>query len=337
MALVYNEQTGDFDDIPSPPIIRSFRIDNAVAYYTGDEITLKWNIDAANHIYIDGEEQYATSLTRTLDADGTIEFLLKATNGDGVSERRISINVFKRPTIAATATPNVLHRGQNEQSVIRWSITDALSAELRSSNQTSAIELDGEKTISPSDDEVIRIEVTGLDGTRKFTHPLPILLRDGANVVFKASRQFSYPNLPIKLSWDVTNAQSVTIEDFGDQPASGTMEVTPGENTTYALKVIDAFGEQRHTLTIRMMPLPIIKELWVPAPKVEENLGLKYKAPQLSIHVPTPIFDNPLAQLRLPEITHQTKSPFLVKLDRPAKPKKRKNPFKTLFSYFFDK
>lgn len=337
MALVYNEQTGDFDDIPSPPIIRSFRVNEATAYYTGDEITLTWSIDAANHTYIDGEEQFATSLIRTLEVDGPLVFLLKATNGDGVSERRVSINVFKRPTIVATATPNVLHRGQNEQSVVRWSIADALSAEIRSSDQTSVIELEGEKTISPLVDEEVHLEVTGLDGTRKFSQRLPILLRDGANVVFKASRQFSYPNLPIRLSWNVENVQSVVLEDFGDQPISSSIEVSPGVDTNYVLKVIDAFGEQRHTLTIRMLPLPIVKELWVPAPRVEENLGIKYNAPQLSIHVPTPVFDNPLAKLKLPEITHQTESPFLVKLANSPKPKKRKNPFKTLFSYFFDK
>lgn len=337
MALVYNEQTGDFDDIPSPPIIRSFRVDNAVAYYTGDEITLTWNIDAANHTYIDGEEQFATSLTRTLNENGTIEFLLKATNGDGVSERKIAINVFKRPHIIASASPNVLHKGKNEQSVVRWSITDALSAKLISSAQTSVIELEGNKTISPSSDELVRIEVTGLDGTRKFTHSLPIILRDSANVVFKASRQFSYPNLPIKLSWDVTNAQLVTLEDFDYQSVSGIIEVTPGVDTTYVLKVIDAFGEQRHTLTIRMLPLPIIKELLVPVPKIEENLGIKYKAPQLSIHIPAPVFNNPLVILQLPETTNLTKPPFLVELNRPSVPKKRKNPFRSLFSYFFDK
>lgn len=51
MALVYNEATGDFDDVQVPPIIRSFKVRQSVPFYERDEITIAWQVDGANHVF----------------------------------------------------------------------------------------------------------------------------------------------------------------------------------------------------------------------------------------------------------------------------------------------
>lgn len=153
---------------------------------------------------------------------------------------------------------------------------------------------------------------------------------------FLADRHFSYPNLPIKLSWDVENAKSISIDNYGVNNCKGSIEVNPGDVTTYTLKVRDTFGEIERTLTINMLPLPAIKSILIPTPKIEENLAISYTPPQFEAFVPVPTFDSSLVKLEVPNIPNLRTSPYFVK---PISKKKGKfrNPFKTLYSYFFRK
>jgi hypothetical protein len=336
MALIYNETTGDFDDIPSPPIIRFFKIVESVPFYIGDNITIKWQIDDANHIYIDGEEISGNSKSIRLDCAGRRTIKLKATNADGIAERDIVLNAVKCPTFEINASPTVLHKNRNENVVFRWAVTDASHLRIIKGNNPIEVPLTGELQESPQENQLYVFEATGLEGNRKFEHRISIRVCEVSTVKFKADRLFSYPNLPIKLSWNVTNADSVSLDGIGEQPLIGTLEVTPGTDQTYTLRVNDPFGEHIHTLTIRMLPLPVIKELWVPAPKIDENLAISYNPPQLGLKVKVPTFDSPLIRVNLPKIPALSQSPFYVQLDKKTK-KEHWNPIKSLFSYFFDK
>jgi len=338
MALVYDEVTGDFIDVQIPPIIRSFRVLQSVPFYEGDEITIAWQVDEANHVYIDGEEQTESSITIQISEAGQRQFKLKATNADGVSEKTIVVEIVKLPTFSINASATVLHKGRNERLVFRWIVDNARSLRLHHKSQTESLPLSGEITFTPTEDALFDFEAEGLEGDRKFHHIIPILVRDAAKIDFKASRLFSYPNLPIKLSWRVENAVNVSIDDFGDQPNEGSVEVIPGVDTTYVLRVTDAFGDIQRTLTIRMLPIPVVKQLLVPTPQIEKNLAISYKPPQFNALIPVPTFESSLIKIDLPEVPALKTSPFYVHQVQGLKPRKRfKNPFKSLFSYFFSK
>jgi hypothetical protein len=336
MALVYNEATGNFDDVQSPPIIRFFKIAESLPFYVGDNITIQWQVDEANHTYIDDEEVAENSKSIKLETAGHHTIKLKATNADGIAERDIILNAVKCPTFEINASSTVLHKNRNENVVFRWAVTDASHLRIIKDNNSIEVPLIGELQESPQEDQLYVFEATGLEGNRKFEHRINIRVCEASSANFKASRLFSYPNLPIKLSWEVANADSVSLDGIGEQPLIGTLEVTPGTDQTYKLRVNDPFGEHIHTLTIRMLPLPVIKELWVPAPKIDENLAISYNPPQLGLKVKVPTFDSPLIRVNLPKIPALSQSPFYVQLDKKTK-KEHWNPIKSLFSYFFDK
>lgn len=338
MALVYNEATGDFDDVQVPPIIRSFKIQQSVPFYEGDEITLVWQIDGANHMFFDEEEQPESNITIQLSEAGQRQFKLKATNADGISEKTIVIEIVKKPVFSINTSASVLHKGRNESLVFRFSVENAKSLKLRYENKIENLPLSGEITFTPMEDIRYDFEAEGLEGGRTFHHIVPIQVREAAKVNFKASRQFSYPNLPIKLSWNVENAANVRIDDFGDQPNEGSIEVTPGVDTTYVLRVNDALGVTQRSITVRMLPIPVIKQLLVPAPRIDEDLAITYKPPQFKTIVPVPTFKSPLIKIDLPNIPALKTSPFFVnKLENINVKGCFKNPFKSLYSYFFRK
>ena len=154
---------------------------------------------------------------------------------------------------------------------------------------------------------------------------------------FKADRQFSYPNLPIKLSWEVENATAISIDNFRINKNKGSFDVNPGKDTTYTLKAKDKFGNIEQTLTINMLPLPAIKSILVPVPQIEENLAIAYTPPKFEAMVPVPTFESSLVRLDVPQIPNLRTSSYFVHQIQKRKKRKFKNPFKTLYSYFFGK
>lgn len=336
MALVYNETTGNFDDIQAPPIIRYFRLQESVPFFQGDSVTLTWQIDGANHIFIDDEEQNGNFLEVSLDSVGTKQFKVRATNSDGTAERVITLEVLPCPKFEIHPSATVLHKGRIENVVLRWTIENAKEIKLISGNETTQISESGEATFAPIGDTQFVFEAKGLEGNRVFRHIVPVKIREAARIDFKVNRQFSYPNLPIILSWNVENSAAVKIDDFGEQPSKGQLEVTPGVDTTYVIRVQDAFGEERRTITVRMLPLPVIKQIFVPTPKVDESFDISYKTPQFNANIPVPTFETSLVKLNLPSIP-QLKDSVFVRSISSEKKKQIRNPFKSLYEYFFSK
>lgn len=336
MALVYNEDTGNFDDIQAPPIIRYFRLQESMPFFQSDVVTLTWQIDGANHIFINDEEQNGNTLEVALDSVGTKQFKVRATNSDGTAERVITLEVLPYPKFEIHPSATVLHKGRNENVVFRWTIENAKDIKLISGNETTEISESGEATFTPIADTQFVFEAKGLEGNRVFRHIIPLKLRDAARIDFKVNRQFSYPNLPIIISWNVENCIAVSIDDFGEQLALGQLEVTPGIDTTYTIRVQDAFGEERRTITVRMLPLPVIKQILVPTPKVDESFDISYATPQFKANIPVPTFETSLVKLNLP-IIPRLKDSFFVRPIPSEKKKRKLNPFKSLYAYFFSK
>lgn len=336
MALVYNETTGNFDDIQAPPIIRYCRLQESVPFFQGDSVTLTWQIDGANHIFIDEEEQIGNSIDVTLDSIGTKQFKVRATNSDGIAERVVTLEVLPCPKFEIYPSATVLHKGRNENVVFRWTIENARDIKLISGNEATEITESGEATFSPIDDTLFIFEAKGLEGNRVFRHIIPIKIREAARIDFKINRQFSYPNLPIILSWNVENSVAITLDDFGEQPSLGQLVVTPGVDTTYVIRVQDAFGEERRTITVRMLPLPVIKQILVPTPKIDESFDISYATPQFNANIYVPTFESSFVKLDLPNVP-QLKTSFFVRPISFEKKKRIKNPFKSLYAYFFRK
>lgn len=332
MALVYNDRTGDFEDIPIPPVIRSFKVLESPPIYQGDNINLQWQVDDALHVYINDEEQSSSRLTKGQLSVGENSFVLKASNADGTSNSEINVEVFPTPKFNVNCSATILREGQNENVVFNWKISDAIKLSLRHDNTFEELPLEGCISFSPDEDTAFDFAAEGIEGGRIFHHIIPIKIRKAANIKFTASRMFSYPNLPIRISWEVENASFVSIDSYGVTNKKGFLDVSPGEDTTYTLRVRDAFGEEQRTLTIRMLPLPVIKQIFTPAPQIEKDLAIAYIPPKVKINVPVPTLKSSLIDINLPEIPRLRNSPHFVSLL--SKKKKSRSLFKSLFSYF---
>ena len=155
-------------------------------FYQGDSVTLTWQIDGANHIFIDEEEQTGNSLEVTLDYVGTKQFKVRATNSDGIAECVIALEVLPCPKFAIHPSATVLHKGRNENVVFRWTIENARDIKLICGNETTEISDSGEATFSPINDTQFVFESKGIEGNRIFRHIIPIKIREAARIDFRA-------------------------------------------------------------------------------------------------------------------------------------------------------
>lgn len=232
----------------------------------------------------------------------------------------------------------------NEDFNIKWKSDGLESIELSGFGK---LDLNGSKTLKLSQRQDFIFTLISKTGY-KLERAIAIDVAHRAAInTFKADKLFSYASIPVRLSWECSNAKSVQLKGIGTQNLCGYIIVTPKKDTTYTLSVEDDFCVQSQSLTIRMLPLPAIKSLYAPTPTLTVNIGIKYSAPNFKINIPSPSFGDPLNNIDiatvptielsapvLPNIPQLRESPFFVPLKQSESHKRHKNFFNSLLSIF---
>lgn len=216
-----------------------------------------------------------------------------------------------------------------EKFIIRWKTEGAKRAYL---SDVGDIELNGEIELLFSEAKTVRFTLISETGC-EINKEINIKVSKRASIInFNADKFFTLASVPIKLSWNCSNAKSVVIVGMGRQKECGEVVVYPEKDTNYIIEVEDEFRIQSKTLTIRMLPLPVVKTILVPAPQINKNIGIAYNPPQFNVLAPIPTIESGLCKLNLPEVPNLKESAYFVY--SMANEKKTKNIFQSLFSFF---
>ena len=154
---------------------------------------------------------------------------------------------------------------------------------------------------------------------------------------FKADKVFTYDDVPVKLSWMCAHAQSVEIINIGKQNSCGSLIVTPKKQTSYTLCVSDDFGIQSETITIKIIPLPVINQILIPTPNINKPVTITYQTPNFKLLIPTPSFETVFSKVDLPHIPELGNSAFFIRSIREGKKKRIKEIFKYFIFSFYKK
>lgn len=222
----------------------------------------------------------------------------------------------------------------NEYFTIQWESKGAKSVEISGIGEVA---LTGNKNIKLSQSKRISFIIKSETGF-KYEKTISIKVEARAAIkLFKADKKYTLDTVPVKLDWVVSNAKSIELLGYGHQSSTGSLIVNPKGETTYSLEVEDAFGKQRVDFTIKELPLPLIKQILVPAPNITRNIGIVYQAPKFHLSIPTPTFDTILSKLKIQNIPNLKKSGYYVHSIESNKNLKHNNIFKSLFSFFASK
>jgi hypothetical protein len=111
--------------------------------------------------------------------------------------------------------------------------------------------------------------------------PASIILQLSVSAEFIARRQSA------ELSWNVANAETVSIEPgIGSVASAGSKTVSPLESVTYTLTATGPAGTKTQTVQLNVFPTPVLEQLKVPTSPVIRLkalfTGIRKQLPEIS-------------------------------------------------------
>jgi len=97
---------------------------------------------------------------------------------------------------------------------------------------------------------------------------------------FQANKEVVLEGIEVEFSWIVENAVSVKIEpEIGNVSTNGKHSFKP-QSQTYKLIAKGHFENSEKLLDLKLFPTPLIQSIFVPAPKISEELKIEIELPQ---------------------------------------------------------
>jgi len=233
----------------------------------GETSTLTWNVENADEVTITEIGSVDTG-AGSVDVSPAATTRYELTASNSVSEvTAIAIVVVSTPEpsfLRCQVTPaNVV---EGETATIAWETRNADSVTLSGFGNVA---LSGSQMINPTTSTTYTLTADNSVGS--LSCPVTVQVTKGSVpriLGFAASPLEIVAGDPSALSWQVENADEVTISSIGAvDTISGVEQVTPNQNTTYTLTATNSFGSSTAAVTVRVVqPVRILSFTAQPNP-----------------------------------------------------------------------
>jgi len=252
---------------------------------SGKSVVLSWNVSNASSIEILGLEKVPEE---GLPLIGSIEvwpmastsYVLVAYSDGGNASSTVTVNVdavgnAKIDYFKASATEIV----QDDTVTLSWKVSNAKSLAILGLEKVpeGPLPLEGTLEVLPSKSTSFVLQAVGLNGelvtssvTVNVVPKKPAVIKS-----FSASPTQITEGDSSTLSWDVTNAKSISINNLqGGLAATGTLSVKPTKTTTYILSAIGQDGNTvTASVTVTVIAKPVVKITKFTASATEVSRG----------------------------------------------------------------
>ena len=221
----------------------------------GGRATLSWSVTGADSLSIDQGVGTVTGTSVKVSLSATTTYTLTATNSLGSVTATAKVTVRGPPKISRfTATPTTIAKGG--RATLSWSVANADRLFI---DQGVGTVTGTSYSVSPSVTTTYKLTATnsvGLD-----TETVTVTVRGSPKIIsFTATPATIEKGESSTLSWSVTNADSLSI-DQGIGTVTGTsVKVSPSLVTTYTLTATNSLGsvKARATVTVGVSLAPKI-------------------------------------------------------------------------------
>lgn len=267
------------DKYAKEPEIKSFSA-SSESFVVGQSYKLTWEVNNASRVFLNGKKLPSTireCKVRPLHI-GLKSYELKVENGFKTAVAKLSVDVVEGTSVEVGLSLEKLKKGQTQTTLLHWNVQNAKRAVLETNVSSMPIPLQGKKKCSPSVSTTYTVKAIALDGITEVSKSVTVSVFAESEVIFKADKTFTFKDVPVTLSWEVKNAKSVKLEDE-IVPLVGMKVVTTDKEKQYVLEVVDEFGTKRVPITIKVLPLPLIKTVLLPMPKLEKTVFVQQNIP----------------------------------------------------------
>lgn len=227
----------------NPPVVSS-----------GGGATLNYVVENADQVTISGISQALAPDTGSVSVNPTMTTSYTLTARNRVSEDTavVTVLVDQPPPriIRFTASPATILEGG--RSTLQWETANADSVEIPN---VGSFAPNGSVEVMPGQTQVYTLiarnrfgEATASTVVTVQSGPRPVIVSFAANPMQIVEGDSS------TLSWNVQNADTITIQPFGNVDATGSREVSPATTTTYTLTATNRFGSASASATVEVIP-----------------------------------------------------------------------------------
>lgn len=173
----------------------------------------------------------------------------------------------------------------------------------------------GQLSTTLSGDATYELSIYTVDGC-EINKRVSIDVFDECEIEFSSDKRYIYPSIPVILNWKVKNGKKAWLN--GEEVSlSGRKIIEPRTATTCILSVEDEFGKKEKQIEIGLLPIPHIKELFVPKPNISSNMSIAFKQPIFNVGVSFPLIEIGLVKAETPIVPSFTDLKINVELSPP--------------------
>lgn len=258
-----------FEHYSTAPKIISFNT-NEKEILKGKSIELSWNIENFDAVYLNngignvtGKQSLSVSPTQT------IAYKITAENAFDRIEKELTITVLPLPKINEfRSKQQKIEHGKETQLV--WNIENAEKVELHWLGNMEVIPSKGDKTISPTEHTNYKLIITALDGVTKEEREFTVQVFKRVEIKrFISDLEFVVESLPIKLSWEIENASSITLSSNMqadiDVTGKNEIEIVLKKTAVFYLKANnELFSSNSSQLKVEVQNIPTFNPSIIP-------------------------------------------------------------------------
>jgi len=240
----------------------------------------------------------------------------------------------KRTQFSASAIKAV----RNKQSiVVNWLIPfDAYVSLLeKKSGQKWDVDTKGHKSMTLTEDATFELEVKINDG-KTFKKEIAIRVFDECEINFSADKYYVFPTIPVVLSWKVDKGRNVKLNGEPIEE-EGTKIVEQEKATLYTITAEDEFGTKEKRIDIQMLPIPQVKTILVPTPKIENNLSVTVQQPRYNVDIRIPEINIDWIKTEIPKVKSLAELGLNVELSPPLPKFSLMSSIKSVFNHIIKK
>ena len=271
-------------ELVKEPIINSFVCGNVDGIaFRNQETEIKWETENFNFISINDTILPIDQTNCSIKFTNDTEIILCVKNGLHKIEQRKRIKVVDAPIIKFNSSKKKLKKTEQgiESLFLNWDVKRASTVTILCNGEViSSVKSSDKFEINPSNDSVYELIAIGLDNKTEFRSKIEIVIREPAKVEFTSDKIFTFPSVPITISWNLTNAKNVYLNGT-NIPDKGKSSFTIQKDEIYQLSFEDDFGKHEKAIEVKMLPLPVIKTIMIETPKILTDFDIQ--VPSLAI------------------------------------------------------
>jgi len=199
----------------------------------GESSNLIWAVENADSVEIDTLGPISPDGSSTVSPGETTSYVLTARKGNETVSARTTVSVApgNAPKIIRfSGTPPEIAAG--EAADLTWEVQGA--TEVRIEPELGTAGLNGIHTVRPLQNTTYTLVATNEFGTSRASVVISVF--DPVRILdFTSTPSVIMQGETAKLAWKTENATSAVITGIGPVPVNGTVEVKPGEATSYTL------------------------------------------------------------------------------------------------------